>query len=257
MKKTILVFMCLSFLLILSSCGKNKFLPEYENEYFKYAVRTNDDGTKKAYLIGFTELGLQQEVLVLPNQIENIPIDGIGYETTGTGWMWENTRYSNFRSETLKKLYIPFNAEENEWFSRYTMGELPNCRIIDLGNNKYRILDEFSEIVTTYHDFKQDSIKSDSYHTVLLANISFMYNYDNAPNNGCYWIDSYDNEIISFIPENPTRENYTFDGWYKEKEFINKWDFEIDMTGDEIILTGQDFNEYPGIYLYAKWTLNN
>ncbi|MDE5547940.1 MAG: hypothetical protein K2J30_02980, partial [Clostridia bacterium] len=29
------------------------YLPEYENEYFRYAVRTNKDGTKEGYLVGF------------------------------------------------------------------------------------------------------------------------------------------------------------------------------------------------------------
>ena len=52
----------------------------------------------------------------------------------------------------------------------------------------------------------------------------------------------------------PTYEGYTFDGWYKEKECINKWDFTTNKTGDELIIEEEDqYNEYLGIYLYAKW----
>ena len=45
-----------------------------------------------------------------------------------------------------------------------------------------------------------------------------------------------------------------FDGWYKEEECINKWDFNTDKTGEELIIEEKDqYTEYPGIYLYAKW----
>ena len=81
-----------------------------------------------------------------------------------------------------------------------------------------------------------------------------MYNYDNCPNDGYYWVDSYDNELITFIPPNPEREGYIFEGWYKEEDCINKWDFNTDKTGEELIIEeNSQYNEYPGIYLYAKW----
>ena len=45
-------------------------------------------------------------------------------------------------------------------------------------------------------------------------------------------------------PPDPTRENYTFDGWYSDdKTFENKWDFATMITAD--------------IILYAKWTEYN
>ena len=43
----------------------------------------------------------------------------------------------------------------------------------------------------------------------------------------------------------PKKEGYIFDGWYKEKECINKWDFEIDTVKLE-----ENIEE---IKLYAKW----
>jgi hypothetical protein len=82
-----------------------------------------------------------------------------------------------------------------------------------------------------------------------------MYNYDNAFNDGYYWVDSYDNSIVEFIPPNPNRDGYIFGGWFKEKECINLWDFNSDTTGDELIVSRDSivYDEYLGISLYAKW----
>lgn len=58
-----------------------------------------------------------------------------------------------------------------------------------------------------------------------------------------------------FIPPEPQREGYTFGEWYKEEECINEWDFEVDITKEEIRPSSfYEFREeYPGTYLYAKW----
>ena len=68
-------------------------------------------------------------------------------------------------------------------------------------------------------------------------------------------IDYYEEDsLIEFIPPNPEKDGYIFDGWYKEEECINKWDFNTDITGKEIFIEYENqYEEYPGIYLYAKW----
>ena len=45
-------------------------------------------------------------------------------------------------------------------------------------------------------------------------------------------------------PVSPTRNGFTFEAWYKEKETINLWDFENDIVTDDITL-------------YAKWVKND
>lgn len=42
-------------------------------------------------------------------------------------------------------------------------------------------------------------------------------------------------------PENPTRDGYSFNGWYKDKECTEIWDFEKDTVTEDITI-------------YAKWT---
>ena len=86
-----------------------------------------------------------------------------------------------------------------------------------------------------------------------------MYNYEFAENDGYYWVDSYDNETISFIPPEPERSGYAFGGWYKGPECVNAWDFETDKTGEEIELRSDNFDGYDAndiTFLYAKWIKN-
>ncbi|WP_308698680.1 hypothetical protein, partial [uncultured Thomasclavelia sp.] len=79
MKKKMIMLISLWSLGTLTSCSEGK-LPEYESTYFKYAVETKDDGSKVGYLTGFTELGLEQTHLILPEELDGIKIRGFGYK---------------------------------------------------------------------------------------------------------------------------------------------------------------------------------
>ena len=75
------------------------------------------------------------------------------------------------------------------------------------------------------------------------ANVCYYYNLEKSD---YYYVDYYDaDSLIEFIPPDPVNEGYSFGGWYKEKECINKWDFEKDTVSLE-----EDEIE---IKLYAKW----
>ena len=89
------------------------------------------------------------------------------------------------------------------------------------------------------------------------ANVSYFFNYDNEENYGYYWVDDFDyGSRIEYVPEDPTREGYTFCGWYKEAECINKWDFDSDTLPEESTEISEDGKEevvYQETKLYAKW----
>lgn len=89
-----------------------------------------------------------------------------------------------------------------------------------------------------------------------IANIQFLYNYEEAPNEGYFWIDDIDNgEKIEVMPDTPEREGYTFEGWYNEKECINEFDFNT-VFEKPVLNEGDIYPEDYVTYVYAKWTQN-
>lgn len=257
-KKTLLIIslICIAvliFALAFVSCKEDfepKFLPEYESGYFKYALYTSKDGEKRAaYIIGLTESGLEQEALIYPNEIEGCEVYGIGYETqANTISPWAPIiKVGSLESENLKKLFFLKNPKTELGKSI----DYP-CKAV-----YWNLEEEHTEwflktLITTRSYCKKFDIKSSK--SIIFANVMYMYNYGNSPNEGCYWIDSYDEGLITFMPPMPQREGYYFAGWYKEPECINKWDFDVDKTGKETKMDDNNLDsEYEGIYLYAKW----
>lgn len=268
-QKVSALIMSVLILSVLCFCGcmPEKKLPEYDGEYYRYAVRT-EKGQKKGYLVGLTELGKEQTELILSQEINGVPIVGIGYLRKNAS-LW-NGPIGRLESKNLKKLYIPFSLENWDipdsnrvqcefcynirlWDMRYSLGR--GGTILSYKVYKQLINDTLGNY-TLYYSSK---------HT-LLANISFMYNFDGAENEGYYWVDSYNNDLISFIPPNPKREGYTFGGWYKESECINAYNFETDKIGSELLVDVDtyigdnckppQYDENDGIKLYAKWIKN-
>lgn len=256
MKKILLCFIAvmLSIPLMLSGCRykpNEDYLPEYESGYFRYAVRTLDDGTQKAYLTGLTELGKEQTELIYPEEIAGIPVYGIGYcrdVFMGT------ERVGRIESENLNKFYFPTMPKENG----NSNGGLLICDYIvkwlitDWLTSTKRI-DEPNGVIFGIN-YLDAGLQYENYLNRLIGNISYLYNYEGSPNEGYYWVDSYDESVVTFIPPEPHRDGYVFDGWYKEEECINRWDFKKDTTGKEIKLSSfSETTEYEITYLYAKW----
>ena len=230
--------------------------PEYESGDWRYAVRKNKDGTKEGYLIGFTEEGKQKECVVLPTELGGVTIVGICYRYRTS--MMSASQVGKIESDCLKRIYVP-NA--------YTYTKMNYANVVDLlpvdclqivwqdpDVNTGWVVQIFLDNSYIYADnicrAKGEKWRYKGY----VANVSYMYNYDNAPNDGYYWADNYENDLIKYIPPEPKREGYTFGGWYKDKECTEKWDFENDKTGDNIqYVFGY---QYTGTYLYAKWMEN-
>jgi uncharacterized repeat protein (TIGR02543 family) len=229
-------------------------LPQYESGYWRYAVETAKDGTKKAYLIGFTELGQEQSTLTVPEEIDGITVWGIGYIESGRS-MWSNYPVGEFISEKLERLYVPFKSGDKDWNGHAGHYSLPNCYSVKWYTSNVYVFERGA--IYGYNILEEHCKNGILNNDNKLANISYLYNYEDAPNDDYYWVDSYDNSTVKYIPPEPTREGYTFGGWYKEAECINAWDFETDKTGEEIAIKIYSYsNEYDstGItFLYAKW----
>lgn len=231
------------------------YYPEYESGYFKYAVKTEKDGTEKAYLIGLTESGMEQTELIYPEEIDGIAVYGIGYSIPRVPG-YEDV--GDFGSENLKKLFFLNSPKERHHSSSVVSFDKTYMVYWNLGD-KFMGVFGAAGTIYGYEYYHWDNSENGliSVDTCLIANVTYRYNYENSPNSDCYWVDSYDESEITFIPPEPQREGYKFDGWYKEAECINEWDFETDKTGKEIKIKPLTFTDiYEGVYLYAKWIKN-
>lgn len=81
--------------------------------------------------------------------------------------------------------------------------------------------------------------------------MSYYYNYEKAGYK-TYFIDDVDGETIKNIPPTIIREGNIFDGWYKEAECINRWDFNNDKVPTKEYDEEENY-QYSETILYAKW----
>lgn len=187
---------------------------------------------------------------------------GFGYQLIGVG------KYKgDLNSDNLKKLFITAKCDNIP--TSFHKSHLSSCSLV-WWKDVYCALSEIEGHIIGYERYKDlmDGNLNLSDYIIKLANVSYMYNFDGAEDDGYYWVDSYNNELITFIPPEPTREGYTFNGWYKESECINLWDFETDKTANELIVDYKSvpnyrndyspkeppqYDENDGIKLYAKW----
>ena len=224
---------------------------EMKSGDFKYSVYGDKD-SKYAEITGLTSEGMGKQVLIVPEEIGGYTVQAIQQRKVFL------SSPKPWASDKLEALYLPNNLSIDE----ETLNDCPNIKKIFImsleeedvyfSSNKAPSLElvrnpesNVKVFIFTYF-YSKESISSKS-NRISPANITYYYNYDRPPNEGCHWLDNLqDGEIITFIPEDPTRERYIFAGWYKEPECINKWDFEKDT-----VLAPE--GEYYENKLYAKW----
>ena len=143
-----------------------------------------------------------------------------------------------WKSKALEKIIIPCLDSDRSGFSSWNIvdsNSVPNLK----------------KIVLVKPVSLSERLVVDIYCTEVYAggrthaaNVSFMYNFLDSQNDGFFWIDDLDagSKIEMLPPTNPTREGYTFAGWYKESGCISAWDFSVDVTLDS-----------ENTKLYAKW----
>ena len=240
MKKVLSIMFLLIFTMCLGGCNYEP-IKYYEDEYFKYMDRVYAE-EEWIYLTGFTEKGLEQEILIIPSKFngKKVRIGGVPYLTSPM----------SFSSEHLKKIYLEEELTNYGFLAPYNY----DMKIIHLSGD----LRSFSDTLRGKLYVILEAYERSPLSKVYPANVSYKWNYEEAPNSGYYWIDDYYNEIISYIPTDPIREGYIFDGWYKEPECINKWDFDNDIVpGTEWEFITQSPHKtlvkYQETILYAKW----
>ena len=227
----------------------------FDNLRFDYTIYTcgdfdyiviEDDGEQKAAIKSLSEEGKNKQVIVVPEYLDEYKVYGL-YDQS-----W-SSKHGSIHNRELK-LYINFKFK------------IANRKLVTV--NKVFTMDpsyifedevgtsEFRPFIPSTIDIS--SLNVSEYGYINNANVSYYSNYGD---NSIYWIDDYENEeLISYVPEDPKREGYEFDGWYKEPECINKWDFESDKVPGKTYYEDRhtkyyamDNYEYIETKLYAKW----
>lgn len=214
---------------MLTGCGEKK-----TGEYFHYVVKKTDDG-KYIQIMELTDLGKEQEYIIIPSEIDGIKVEKLGGAYYHGAW----------ESEKLRKVYV---ASYEEIFSGDNFFE--QCQGLE------KIILLFVPTVGGYespgYNYSLNLQQTIDSSICGRANISFRYNYTDAPNDGFYWIDDLDDELITYIPPAPERKGYMFGGWYKESECINAWNFATDKIPPKV-WDETGLLEYQETNLYAQW----
>ncbi len=213
----------------------------------------------KARMIGLSDKGKEKEVVYVPDYVYVDDKEILVQRIMSAGY------YGNvqIRSMRLKKIYFPWSIYRTidskdphklKWRT-YHLEYIISASTVTAIEYDSTTLEDILQVVPAplYFDsnptWEWKSIKR----YCAPANIAFLFNYEESPNKDYFFVDLLEESgKITKPPYDPKGEGYTFEGWYKEPECVNKWNFDT----DEVVITfdGEGNRIYEEIKLYAKWT---
>lgn len=243
-------------------------LPKYEDvEVGDFNVRFYED-EDYCEIVGTTQQGNENKFLVIPEYVNGVRVDALGVYN----WIWFGVnKYSKpvIESEILEKVYFESDIKVSSYAFN---GDYPclNLDKIICSNipDEYYYVINYSEATIYCPKIDYDNrIKDDYFNQFNPANVSYYYNYENTEDDEYYWIDDYNyGEKIDYVPTSPTRDGYTFGGWFTDTECTSEWDFDMDTLPELKMMPIPDSEkewypsdqtetiEYQETILYAKWT---
>lgn len=217
-KKMSLVVLAISLSLGLSACINN--IETVSTDFFVFELNHKE---KHATAIELTDLGKEQEVLVIPQFVESYPVQYIGKRA-----VLGDRLGVLLLTGIQKKIYLPPSL-----INRVGLAE---SSVMDAILN---VANPSEELINSIQRFYESNLYFLTEDTKL--NTFFMLNFDSAGNEGYYWMDYINGSNPYITPSNPVREGYTFDGWYYEEECTSSWDNQFPTS------------ETDTLTLFAKW----
>ncbi|PWM72810.1 MAG: hypothetical protein DBX59_05865 [Bacillota bacterium] len=193
-------------------------------------------------IVGLSEEGKEKKEILIPQEIDGLPVECLGYEC---GWAG---RKGEFESDVLEKLYIlsptiVVKGMLSNGLPAFQFVIVPTEEIFEaMGQNRPSTKLPKNEAIKVFYIMDEN----------FCTNVVY---YLNDGTETAHFADDLDGEKITFMPPEPTREGYIFGGWYKESECITAWDFEND------VVPAKEYDDegnylFQETALYAKWIKN-
>lgn len=262
-----LSFIIVAIVMTFTASGCSIPLRTETDGVYEYYYEKNED----AYSIVGRKFEIT-ETVILPAYYKSKPIVAIGHTVMGMIGATTDSKYLDL--EGAKTVYYPFGVElgnlrtpDRIYFVCNTEQSLPIYSTEDVtivayltkqcyekkkqsiieGNEGVEDSKWIINITETDNNYMEIS-RGKHLMKVHMANTAYMFNYDGAPNDNYFFINNFESGgLIEDSPYYPERTGYTFGGWYKEAECLNKWDFSADTLDSEALETR----------LYAKWTVKS
>lgn len=236
MKKILSFLLIISIISFLFGCKGVPKDPHSDN-FTCHILSNEEDSIAIAHLSSLYD----KDYIFVPNKIDNYIVKKLGY-TLLSGYFNLDSHY------ILKRIYLPNSIEEMQYNfldRSYDLDFFYCGEVIDLGSS-YATQNNIQFFVPNelFQDF-YDSMREPK-DNLFKANVSYLLNYET--DKPYYYVDNYEyGSKIICIPPTPTRDNYKFLGWYKDKDCTMEWDF----NNDTISLSQEEV--YKENRLYAKW----
>ena len=238
--------------LCLTGCSVPRAL---ESGDFFYKVQNGEVG-----IVGLSGEGRKKEEIIVPPFIDGKKVTFFN-ERQG-GYVYDG--YTNIESDELVRFYAPYTLLK---VYANMGGAIRGKNLIAIFYPSYALFEngEFDDRDNLKDIFNRESyvtIKAYNYlseiHSEIYikkvhpANVAYLFNYENSPNDNYYFIDNVEGGSLIRNAPAPEREGYEFQGWYKDAACENAWDFDADTTAETLY----DENEkevFAETKLYAKW----
>ena len=221
---------------ILSGCLTESDKRRFDTELFKCMYNEDNTGV---IILELTEKGKEQEILVIPKEINNFPVVQLGGVTGYPNW------WHLLESQTAKKVYFPFSLVG---IGIVKMLSFPNATVVVMGLSAEKNRDDLVYIYTRdlieckryVFDYFVDKEKiknlkgNDSNRVDLCenANVQFIWNEE------VRYIDYIADGEIYLLPE-AYDASLDVTNWYLDEKYEHLWDGNY-LASDKVL------------YLYGK-----
>ncbi len=197
-----------------------------------YGVARRDHEAVAARILGLVDEEKETDELVIPETLGGYPVSQIG---AVWGGVMVPYHYYGINGKNIKNIVINHEMYIGDYYDEYGIYNFEGNLIInanlDYPPSYFKFPKEYNQV--------QFNVKVDQQFLIEKAKQKFqatvIYN-----NSVCYEQITYGCIVkkggLLTEPEKPTKNGYTFAGWYKDESYEEPWDFKENTVEEDIIL---------------------